>query len=368
MSSRSSSCGSSSGQSPGSEDDALGAELDSARAMPEPARPPSGRASSGSATTSAPDGAGHLLGAGLAADDDRALDHPRLRRSRRARRRASPRPGRAGARPSTRRCQPLLGGGEALDREDGDVASSRPCEATGGESRRSRARPRPRRGGRRRRPSGSASPGRRISAGGGSGSPASTTIAVDQPGVEGGDAGGGGRAADAAHEAVGRALDDLAGDVGADRDDRARRAAAIASRTPGTARIGPMLITGLEGPMTIASASRRAASDLRGRAAASDPLELDPSHLGLAAVDDQVLLQAAPGRRRCGPASGPAASLIGRTLRRDPEAAGDLAPGRRSCVPPSARNWRPVEAGGEVAVGEAEPVRGAERGRGARRR
>ena len=50
-----------------------------------------------------------------------------------------------------------------------------------------------------------------------------------------------------------RALEHLAADDRADRDD-GRPAASSASRMPGTARIGPIETSGLEGPITIALA------------------------------------------------------------------------------------------------------------------
>ena len=56
-------------------------------------------------------------------------------------------------------------------------------------------------------------------------------------------------------------------------------APAIASRIPGTARIGPIEITGFEGPMTIASAAASAASASGVAVAASIPSQLDPLDL-----------------------------------------------------------------------------------------
>ena len=91
-----------------------------------------------------------------------------------------------------------------------------------------------------------------------------------------------------------------------------------------------MLITGFEGPITIASAARSASQHLGRRRGLGDPLDLDPLDLGgSTAVDDQVLLQAAPaGRRSC--------TLVRTGVlahrqhpRRDPERRGRSGPGRR---------------------------------------
>ena len=122
-----------------------------------------------------------------------------------------------------------------------------------------------------------------------------------------------------------------------------------------------MLITGLEGPITIASAMRSASSTSGGRLRLLDPLQLDAVHLRLRR------------RRRSGtPAgrAGPAAvstlvrtgaSHIGSTRASTPSAAGDLRLGVGR-PPALVEELAPVEAGGEVAVGEAEPVRRAELG------
>ena len=88
--------------------------------------------------------------------------------------------------------------------------------------------------------------------------------------------------------------------------------------------------------------------------------QLVPEHLGLAAVDDQVLLQ----RALAGGGLDPRADrrLAHRQhLRLDAERSRDL---RLGVGQPAAllEELAPVEAGGEVAVGEAEPARRAELG------
>ncbi len=119
-----------------------------------------------------------------------------------------------------------------------------------------------------------------------------------------------------------------------------------------------MLITGLEGPTTIASASASAASTSGVGSAASIPSSSTPSTGGAAAVEDQVLLQGAPagGGDDLGADGG-----VGHRQHPglDPEAAGDLrlGVGRAAAV---VEELAAVEAGGEVAVGEAEPAGGAE--------
>ena len=113
-----------------------------------------------------------------------------------------------------------------------------------------------------------------------------------------------------------------------------------------------MLITGLEGPITIASASRSAVQHLRRRLGLGDPLQLDPEHLGLAAVDDQVLLQVARARPRSAPWSAPARRTSAAPAPR-PRGRGRSAPGRRS----GGRPRRGTGAG-----------RGRRRGRGRRGR
>ncbi len=69
---------------------------------------------------------------------------------------------------------------------------------------------------------------------------------------------------------------------------------AIASRMPGTARIGPIEITGLEGPITIRSDLRKRCEDFGRRACVGQALDLDALDRRLALVEDQELLKPAP--------------------------------------------------------------------------
>ena len=72
--------------------------------------------------------------------------------------------------------------------------------------------------------------------------------------------------------------------------------ATTASRIPGTARIGPMLITGFEGPITIVARPRAPRLPPR-RRGGLDALELDRLDRRIGAVEDQILLEAAPPLR-----------------------------------------------------------------------
>ena len=98
---------------------------------------------------------------------------------------------------------------------------------------------------------------------------------------------------------------------------------------PGTARIGPIEITGFDGPITIRSAFGERGEHLGRGARLGEAFDLDALDRRLALVEDQELLQAAPARRACGPCVRTGSSHIGRTLAAHAEAARDLAPGRR---------------------------------------
>ena len=179
------------------------------------------------------------------------------------------------------------------------------------------------------------------------------------PGIGGGDSGGGRLPADRAHELVGRALDDLAGDEGADGDDRCRCVRRSASLSPGTARIGPIEMTGFEGPMTIASAAGDRVADLGGRAASRDSGELDL--LDLRARRGRWIRNSWKSRQPAGVRTRvrTGSSHIGRTVASTPSAARDV--GRDGGQPLAALEpAAALEAGREVAVGEPEPVRRAE--------
>ena len=128
-----------------------------------------------------------------------------------------------------------------------------------------------------------------------------------------------------------------------------------------------MLITGLEGPITISSAAASASSHLRRRVGLGDALELDRLDLGLAAVDDQVLLQTSRQPAAVGTRVRTGCSDIGSTAASTPSRARDLRLGV-GVAAALGEEVVPVEAGGEVAVGEREPVRRAELRRAARRR
>ncbi len=96
---------------------------------------------------------------------------------------------------------------------------------------------------------------------------------------------------------VGRALERLAADDRADRQDR--RPAAFArprarSRTPRTARIGPIETMGFDGAMTIVSREAELAPDARRRLRAVDAVEADLVHLGRLVLVDEVLLELEP--------------------------------------------------------------------------
>ncbi len=100
-------------------------------------------------------------------------------------------------------------------------------------------------------------------------------------------------------------------------------AAAIASRIPGTARIGPIEITGFEGPMTIVRRGGDRREDLGRRGRGRDPVELDALDRRLAVVEDQELLQ--PAAPRGGQDAGADRLFAhGQHRRRDAERACDL--------------------------------------------
>ena len=99
---------------------------------------------------------------------------------------------------------------------------------------------------------------------------------VEQPGVERGDARASTGRPTAAGTPPSAPSPTWPRDQRADRDHRRRRSRAIASRIPAVARIGPIEITGFEGPTITASAAAIASSTSGVGVAASMPDELDP--------------------------------------------------------------------------------------------
>ena len=126
-----------------------------------------------------------------------------------------------------------------------------------------------------------------------------------------------------------------------------------ASRMPGTARIGAIEASGLDGPITIARASAIAASACSLGRACSAPRNSRPSTIPLARsriMNSWNERQPAPLRTHVRTGS----SLIGSTRARTP-----IASSRRASAAvgesPSARHPRALQAPGEVAVAEVEP-------------
>ena len=120
--------------------------------------------------------------------------------------------------------------------------------------------------------------------------------AVEQAGVVGGDALGAERMAGPGEELVGRALEHGAAHERRDGDDGGAAPARIASRS--SARIGPIEITGLEGPITIASARRERLEHLGRRARVLDAAQLDVLDRPGRALADHELLERVPGPAR----------------------------------------------------------------------
>ena len=108
-----------------------------------------------------------------------------------------------------------------------------------------------------------------------------------------GDAGVAHLEAGPAHELLGRPFERAAADQRADRDDR-RVGRLSASLIPGTARIGPTLAIGFDGPITIASASAITRSTSGVTRALSTPRNSTPSSSGSDVLLDQVLLEVTP--------------------------------------------------------------------------
>ena len=119
-----------------------------------------------------------------------------------------------------------------------------------------------------------------------------------------------------------------------------------------------MLITGLEGPITIASASRSASSTSGVGSAASIPSSSTPSTSGW---PPSRIRYSCRSRRPAGVITlvRTGASLIGSTRAWTPRPRDDLRLGFGQAAAVG-EELAPVQAGGEVAVGEPEPARRAE--------
>ena len=135
-------------------------------------------------------------------------------------------------------------------------------------------------------------------------------------------------------------------------------AAAIASRIPGTARIGPIEITGFEGPTITTSALGDRRQHLGGRARVGDPLELDAS---IGASPWSRIRNSCSPRQPAGVRTRVRTRLLAhrQDRARDAERARDLRLGGGQGAA-LGDEVGPVEAGGEVAVGEPEPAGRAE--------
>ena len=134
-----------------------------------------------------------------------------------------------------------------------------------------------------------------------------------------------------------------------------RRAAAIASAIPGTARIGPSDTMGFDGPMTIRSVSARRPRARRRSARRIDPVETDLADLRTLVAMDEVLLEVEP-------------AVVGQDLRadrrvghrQDSRREPERRPAGASTASVSGRAGpdpgRPGDVRREVAVTEPEPA------------
>ena len=129
--------------------------------------------------------------------------------------------------------------------------------------------------------------------------------------------------------------------------------ATIASRTPGTARIGPIEMTGFDGPITIARARSIASSTSAVGRAARAWRNSTSSHRTGAAVADHELLQRppAPGGEHRRPDR-----LVGHRQHggRDPERGGEPRLGCRLALALT-EHPSPLQADREITVTEVEP-------------
>jgi len=118
--------------------------------------------------------------------------------------------------------------------------------------------------------------------------------------------------------------------------------------------IGPIEITGFDGPITIASALRDRGKHLRCGLSLADALDGDLLDLSLSVLGDQVLLQSSPALRR---SDSSADRLLAHRQHGGLDAEGSrdlrLSPGSGAAL---GHELAAIEAGREVAVGEPEPV------------
>ncbi len=160
------------------------------------------------------------------------------------------------------------------------------------------------------------------------------------------------------HERGRRTLQHLAAHDRADGDDRgARRGDRLAN--PGTARIGAIEASGLDGPMTIAFAPSMAASARALGCGLLGAAELEALHESLCTLANHELLEGVPAARRANPG---AHRIVAH--RQYPRAYADrfVQPlDRRRGGRSLGEHPGPLKTPGEVAVAEVEPHLGAER-------
>ena len=221
--------------------------------------------------------------------------------ARRARPPAWPRRGR-GARRARGRGQPLLGVHEILDRERGHDGHARHCVRTRRASAVSASRPVMRVGAATARAPRAAISGTR-----------SRVALVDHEDVEpagvgAGDAHRGHGQPRHRHEPPRGTRHRLAADDGAHREDGGGGLLERRRRCPGTARMGPIEVMGLDGQTITAWASRRASSTPGAGAAAAGARVVDRAHVRLGLVAHEVLLEGDPP---LGPQDARAHRLVG---------------------------------------------------------
>ena len=131
--------------------------------------------------------------------------------------------------------------------------------------------------------------------------------------------------AEVAQQAVRRPLEGGTTDDGADGRHAASRAAARASRTPGTASTGSIDTTGLDGAMTTASACSDRLEHAGGGCAAADAVHGHRTDLDVVALAHEVLLERQlAGRRWSWTLVRTGSSVTGSSRAARPHAPGDL--------------------------------------------